>query len=66
MSTQEEREAEVEALMARLLDENDPYDAHHGTDRSEDSLQWLSENDPETYVRILGKIAAEEATNGRS
>lgn len=64
MKAREEREAEVQALMARLLDENDPYDAHHGTDRSEDSLEWLRENDPANYVRILGKIAAEEAING--
>ena len=64
MKTQEEREAEVAALIERALDENDPYDAHHGTDRSEDSLEWLRENDQENYVRILGKIAAEEATNG--
>lgn len=62
--TVEEREAEVDVLMHRAKDPNDPYDGHHGTDRSEDSLAWLKENDPVNYVRILGKIADEEAANG--
>lgn len=56
MSTREEREAEVAALMARAQDPNDPYDAHHGTDRSEESLAWAQVHDPETYERVMGKI----------
>lgn len=32
-TTRLEREAEVAALIARLNDDNDPYDAHHGDDR---------------------------------
>lgn len=35
MSTQEEREAEVAALIERALDPEDSYDGHHGNDRSE-------------------------------
>lgn len=58
MSTQEEREAEVAALIARAKDPDDEYDAHHGTDRSEDSLAWLEANDPANYSRILRKIMA--------
>lgn len=58
MSTREEREAEVAALIARAQDPDDEYDGHHGTDRSEDSLAWLQANDPANYSRILAKIAA--------
>jgi hypothetical protein len=29
------REAEVDALIWRALDPTDPYDGHHGNDRSE-------------------------------
>lgn len=54
--TEEERESEVAALTARLIDPNDEYDAHHGTDRSEESLAWAKENDPETYSRVQKKI----------
>lgn len=56
MSTREEREAEVAALIARAQDPDDEYDSHHGTDRSEDSLEWLKVNDPVTHARVLGKI----------
>ena len=56
-STEEEREAEVAALTARLIDPNDKYDAHHGTDRSDDSLAWVKEHDPETFERVTKKIA---------
>lgn len=52
----EAREAEVELLIQRVLDPNDSYDAHHGTDRSEDSLEWARHNDPTTYERVIGKI----------
>lgn len=57
--TQAQREAEVAELMRRAQDPDDPYDGHHGTDRSADSLRWLRDNDPANYVRILAKIAAE-------
>lgn len=30
----DEREAEVQALIARALDPDDPYDGHHGNDRT--------------------------------
>lgn len=60
MSTQAEREAEVQALIARALDPDDPYDGHHGTDRSPESLEWARVNDPETYQRVIGKIARGE------
>ena len=54
--TEAEREAEVAALTARLVDPNDVYDAHHGTDRSEDSLAFIKENDPKTFARVTKKI----------
>lgn len=54
--TMEEREAEIAALIERAKDPNDPYDGHHGTDRSPDSLDWAKEHDPETYARVIGKI----------
>lgn len=57
MSTQQEREAEVEALMARAQDPNDPYDGHHGNDRSEASLEYARQNNPELAARIEHKIA---------
>lgn len=60
--TSEQREAEVAALMARAIDPEDPYDGHHGTDRSGDSLAWLRDNDPTNYTRILAKIVAEGGT----
>ena len=56
MSTMEERELEVAELMRRAQDPADPYDGHHGTDRSEESLAWAKENDPETYARVMAKI----------
>lgn len=56
MSTREEREAEVEELCRRAQDPEDEYDGHHGTDRSEESLEWAYINDPETYARVMGKI----------
>lgn len=54
--TKEEREAEVEELMRRAQDPDDPYDGHHGTDRSAASLEWARNNDPVTYARVMGKI----------
>jgi len=59
-TTREQREAEVDSLIARALDPSDPYDGHHGTDRSPESLEWARENDPATYERVTGKIARGE------
>lgn len=56
MSTQQEREAQVEELMRRCQDPDDPYDAHHGTDRSPESLEWVRVNDPETFARVIAKM----------
>jgi hypothetical protein len=55
--SEDEREAETSALIARLLDPNDVYDAHHGTDRSPESLAWVESHDPETFARVTQKIA---------
>ncbi len=57
MSTQAEREAECAALEVRALDPADPYDGHHGTDRSPESLEWIKENDPVAYARVTAKMA---------
>ena len=56
MSTRAEREAEIEALVARAKDPDDPYDYHHGTDRSPESLEWAKEHDPVTYARVTEKM----------
>lgn len=56
MSTQEEREAEVAALIARALDPEDGYDGHHGNDRSEASLEYARQHNPELAERIENKI----------
>lgn len=56
MSTQAEREAEVAALIARLEDENDPYDAHHGNDRSEESLEHARVHNEPLYLHITKNI----------
>lgn len=56
--TIDEREAEVDALMARAQDPADEYDGHHGSDRSPDSLRWMQANDPTSYARVMGKIKA--------
>ena len=60
MGARAEREAVVAALIARAKDPSDPYDGHHGTDRSEESLEWSRVNDPVTYERVMGKIARGE------
>lgn len=57
MATREEREAEVAELMRRAQDPADPYDGHHGTDRSPESLEWARVHDPETYDRVMAKMA---------
>lgn len=54
--TEAQREAEVAALAAKLVDPEDSYDAHHGTDRSPESLEWLAKNDIETFNRVTKKI----------
>ena len=55
-SEQEDREAEVEYLMQRAQDPDDPYDGHHGNDRSEASLLWAGQVNPELAERIADKI----------
>ncbi len=57
MSTQAEREAEVAALMQRALDPTDPYDGHHGNDRSDASLQHALATNPALAERIAANIA---------
>lgn len=56
MVARAEREAEVAELIRRALDPADPYDGHHGNDRSLDSLQHARENNPELAARIEAKI----------
>ena len=56
MSTKKSREAEVTELIRRAKDPTDPYDAHHGTDRSPESLEWARVNDPETFERVTAKM----------
>lgn len=56
MSTQEEREAEVTILIARAQDDNDPYDGHHGNDRSEASLEYARIHNAELAARIENNI----------
>ena len=59
-AAREAREAEVAALIARYDDPDDPYDAHHGTDRSPESLEHARLYDPETFRRVMAKIARGE------
>lgn len=54
--TQEEREAEVAALIEALKNPDDPYDAHHGNDRSEESLLYAKIHNPPLYEHILKNI----------
>jgi hypothetical protein len=54
------REAEVAALIAKANDPDDPYDGHHGTDRSEDSLEYAVANDPAVAEKIRARLAAAE------
>lgn len=60
-SQQAQREAEVAALIARANDPADPYDGHHGTDRSEDSLEYAIANNPEVAAKIKARLAAAES-----
>lgn len=53
--TVEQRQAQVDALTALAADPTDGYDAHHGTDRSPESLASL---DPANRARIEAKIEA--------
>jgi hypothetical protein len=52
----ESREAEVAALIARALDPEDPYDGHHGNDRSDDSIAFARETNPELAARLEDKV----------
>lgn len=52
-----EREAEVAALIERAKDPNDPYDGHHGTDRSPEALEHARAHNPEAYERVVAKMA---------
>lgn len=56
--TPEQRQAQVDALIALAEDPTHPYDAHHGTDRSADSLEHLRATNPAEYERILRKMGA--------
>lgn len=51
------REAEVAELMRRAQDPTDPYDGHHGNDRSEASLEHARIHAPEFAARIERNIA---------
>lgn len=55
------RLAEVDSLVAKANDPEDEYDGHHGTDRSEDSLDYAIANDPAVAEKIRARIAAFEA-----
>lgn len=50
------RISETRALIARCKDPDDPYDAHHGTDRSPESLDLAQDHDPETFARVTAKM----------
>lgn len=54
--TQAQREAEIERLIARANDPDDPYDGHHGQDRSEDSVAYAKRNNPEVAAHIERNI----------
>jgi len=56
MSTQAEREAEVEELIRRAQDPDDSYDGHHGNDRSEQSVLHASIHNPGLAQRIVYNI----------
>lgn len=53
------REAEVAALIARALDPTDPYDGHHGNDRSDESLDYAQAHNPDLARRIEDNILTE-------
>jgi hypothetical protein len=50
------RQQEVNALIAQALDPADPYDGHHGNDRSPESVAHAEANDPELADRLKEKI----------
>lgn len=56
MGTQEDREAEVAELYRKLFDPDDPYDAHHGNDRSDESLEYAKVHNEPLYLHILKNI----------
>lgn len=63
MTTETEREAEVESLINQANDPTDPYDGHHGTDRAEDSLEYAIAHNPEVAEKIRVRLAASEGAN---
>lgn len=56
-STVEERQAQVDALIALAQDPTDAYDGHHGNDRSDESLEFAREHNPEIAAKIEAKRA---------
>lgn len=57
-NTTQERQAQVDALILLAEASEHPYDAHHGTDRSVDSLEMLKALEPAEFERISQKIEA--------
>lgn len=57
---EQEREAEVEALIARANDPEDDYDGHHGTDRAEDSLEYAIAFNPDVAAKIWQRLSLAE------
>lgn len=55
-----DRAAEVEYLLSKLNDPKDDYDAHHGADRSEDSLDYAIAHNPAVAEKIRSRITAFE------
>ena len=54
--TFEQRQAQVRALAELAADPSDEYDAHHGTDRSYESLEHLAATDTARFERVMQKI----------
>lgn len=63
MSTEAEREAEVEALICKANDPDDPYNGHHGTDRAEESLAYAIAHNPAVAEKLYARLAAAEGDN---
>lgn len=51
------RQAEVDELIRRALDPSDPYDGHHGNDRSPESVEYAHQHNPDLAARLVQKIA---------
>lgn len=56
-TSQTARAAEVSSLIERLIDDSDPYDGHHGNDRSDASVEYADATNPELAERLRQKIA---------